>query len=256
MTSVASGYALAALVATAALAPAAAAQESTLPFAVGERLEYVGRVRGLTGRGSMWVNGPVLVRGISTYELHFDFTARVGPLSVTQRTVSWLDPERMAVMRFAKYERHLLARHQEDVELFPTERRWRTKDGESGESPTDAPLDELSFIYFIRTLPLGSDSTLSFSRHFDAQRSPTTVRVLGHEQIATATGSVGTTVVEMRVRDPEHYRGEGTIRFSISEDRCRIPMRIESTIPDAGTVVLTLANSSVDSLCPSRLARR
>jgi hypothetical protein len=216
----------------------------------------VGRVRGLTGRGSMWVNGPVLVRGISTYELHFDFTARVGPLSVTQRTVSWLDPERMAVMRFAKYERHLLARHQEDVELFPTERRWRTKDGESGESPTDAPLDELSFIYFIRTLPLGSDSTLSFSRHFDAQRSPTTVRVLGHEQIATATGSVGTTVVEMRVRDPEHYRGEGTIRFSISEDRCRIPMRIESTIPDAGTVVLTLANSSVDSLCPSRLARR
>jgi len=134
MTSVASGYALAALVATAALAPAAAAQESTLPFAVGERLEYVGRVRGLTGRGSMWVNGPVLVRGISTYELHFDFTARVGPLSVTQRTVSWLDPERMAVMRFAKYERHLLARHQEDVELFPTERRWRTKDGESGES--------------------------------------------------------------------------------------------------------------------------
>jgi len=198
----------------------------------------------------------VLVRGISTYELHFDFTARVGPMSVTQRTVSWLDPERMAVMRFAKYERHLLARHQEDVELFPSERRWRTKDGESGESPTDAPLDELSFIYFIRTLPLISDSTLSFSRHFDAQRSPTTVRVLGHEQIATATGSVGATVVEMRVRDPEHYRGEGTIRFSISEDRCRIPMRIESTIPDAGTVVLTLASSGGDTLCPARLARR
>jgi len=256
MTSVARGYALAALVATAAVAPVTAAQESPLPFAIGERLEYVGRVRGISGRGSMWVDGPVLVRGISTYELHFDFTARVGPMSVTQRTVSWLDPERMAVMRFAKYERHLLARHQEDVELFPSERRWLAKDGESGESPTDAPLDELSFIYFIRTLPLISDSTLSFSRHFDAQRSPTTVRVVGHEQITTAAGSVGTTVVEMRVRDPEHYRGEGTIRFSISEDRCRIPMRIESTIPDAGTVVLTLASSGGDSLCPGRLARR
>jgi len=256
MTSVASGYAFAALVATSALAPVTAAQQSPLPFAVGERLEYVGKVRGISGRGSMWVDGPVLVRGISTYELHFDFTARVGPLSVTQRTVSWLDPERMAVMRFAKRERRLLARHEEDIELFPSERRWRAKNGESGESPTDAPLDELSFIYFIRTLPLGVDSTFSFSRHFDAQRSPTTVRVLGHEEIATAAGSFGTTVVEMRVRDPEHYRGEGTIRFSISDDRCRIPVRIESTIPDAGTVVLTLASSGGDSICPARLARR
>jgi hypothetical protein len=256
MTSVASGYALVALVATAALAPVTAAQPSPLPFAVGERLEYVGRVKGIAGRGTMWVDGPVLVRGISTYELHFDFTARVGPMSVTQRTVSWLDPERMAVMRFTKHERRILARRDEDVELFPSERRWRAKGGESGESPTDAPLDELSFIYFIRTLPLESDSMLSFSRHFDAQRSPTTIRVLGHEQIATASGSIGTTVVEMRVRDPEHYRGEGTIRFSISDDRCRIPVRIESTIPDAGTVVLTLANPGGDSLCTSHLARR
>jgi len=256
MTSVASGYALAALVATAALAPVAAAQQSPLPFAVGERLEYVGKVRGISGRGSMWVDGPVLVRGISTYELHFDFSARVGPLSVVQRTVSWLDPERMAVMRFAKHERRLLARHEEDVELFPSERRWRAKDGESGESPTNAPLDELSFIYFIRTLHLGADSTFSFSRHFDAQRSPTTVRVLGHEEITTSAGTVPTTVVEMRVRDPEHYRGEGTIRFSISDDPCRIPMRIESTIPDAGTVVLTLTSSGGDSLCHARLAGR
>ncbi|HEX7981330.1 MAG TPA: DUF3108 domain-containing protein [Gemmatimonadaceae bacterium] len=256
MTSVASGFALVALVATTAFAPVATAQESPLPFAVGERLEYVGKVRGISGKGSMWIDGPVLVRGVSTYELHFDFTARVGPMSVTQRTVSWLDPERMAVMRFAKHERRLLARHEEDVELFPTERRWRAKDGESGESPTDAPLDELSFIYFIRTLPLGADSTFSFSRHFDAQRSPTTVRVLGHELITTFAGPVPTTVVEMRVRDPEHYRGEGTIRFSISDDPCRIPLRIESTIPDAGTVVLTLASSGGDSLCSSRLARR
>jgi hypothetical protein len=256
MTSVASGLAFVALAAASAVAPAAVAQQSPLPFAVGERLEYVGRVRGISGRGTMWVDGPVVVRGVSTYELHFDFTARVGPMSVTQRTVSWLDPERMAVMRFTKHERRILARRDEDVELYPSERRWRAKDGQSGESPTDAPLDELSFIYFIRTLPLGSDSTLSFSRHFDARRSPTTIRVLGHEELTTAAGTTNTTVVEMRVRDPEHYRGEGTIRFSISDDRCRIPVRIESTIPDAGTVVLTLANADGDSLCASRLARR
>jgi hypothetical protein len=246
-----------ALAALAALVDQVSAQASTaLPFRVGERLVYEGRVRGITGRGTMWIDGPVDVRGVSTYELHFDFAARVGPLTVSQKSTSWLDPERMAAMRFQKRERHLLARREESVELFPDERLWRAKDGETGASPTTAPLDELSFIYFIRTLPFSSDSTLRFARHFDPDRSPTLVRVLGREQVDTPAGSFGTMVVEMRVRDPQHYKGEGRIRFSISDDRCRLPVRIESTIPDAGTVVLTLADAGADTLCSARLARR
>ena len=229
---------------------------STLPFAVGERLVYDGRVRGIGGRGTMSIAGPVDVRGVPAYEIHFDFVARVGPLSVSQHSTSWLDPERMAALRFEKKERHLLVRRQESIELFPNERRWRASNGDAGASPTNAPLDELSFIYFIRTLPLTSDSTLRFDRHFDAQRSPTIVRLLGREQVSTPAGSFNTVVVEMRVRDPEHYKGEGTIRFSISDDRCRLPVRIESNIPDAGNVVLTLADAGSDTLCSARLARR
>jgi len=241
----------------AALPAAIRAQSAgTLPFAIGERLTYEGRVRGIGGKGTMWIEGPVDVRGVPTYELHFDFSARVGLMTVSQRSTSWLDPERMAALRFTKKERRLLARHDESVELFPDERRWSASDGASGASPSGAPLDELSFIYFVRTLPLSVDSTLRFARHFDAERSPTIVRVLGREQVRTAAGVFGTVVVEMRVRDPEHYRGEGRIRFSISDDRCRIPVRIESNIPDAGTVVLTLADAGGDTACPARLARR
>jgi len=227
-----------------------------LPFAVGERLVYDGRVRGIGGRGTMWIQGPVDVRGVPTFELHFDFSARVGPFTVSQKSTSWLDPERMATMRFEKRERHLLVHRDESVEMFPDERRWRSRDGESGASPTDAPLDELSFIYFVRTLSFASDSTQRFARHFDLNRSPTLIRILGREQVSTPAGSFGTVVVEMRVRDPEHYKGEGTIRFSISDDRCRLPVRIESNIPDAGNVVLTLADAGADTLCASRLARR
>jgi hypothetical protein len=82
------------------------------------------------------------------------------------------------------------------------------------------------------------------------------VRVLGRERVSTPAGSFNTVVVEMRVRDPQHYKGEGTIRFSISEDGCRLPVRIESNIPDAGNVVLTLADAGRDTLCAGRLARR
>jgi hypothetical protein len=229
---------------------------TTLPFAVGERLVYEGRVRGIGGRGTMWIAGPVDVRGVPTYELHFDFFARVGPLSVSQKSTSWLDPERMAALRFEKREKHLLTRREESVELFPDERRWRARNGDTGASPTDAPLDELSFIYFVRTLSLTSDSTLRFARHFDSDRSPTVIRLIGREQVSTPAGSFNTVVVEMRVRDPQHYKGEGTIRFSISDDRCRLPVRIESNVPDAGNVVLTLADAGSDTLCSARLARR
>jgi hypothetical protein len=246
-----------AVVALATFGSKAPAQSpSALPFAVGERLVYDGRVRGIGGRGTMWIAGPVEVRGVSTYELHFDFSARVGPLTVSQKSISWLDPERMAAMRFEKRERHLLARREESVELFPAERRWQARNGDAGESPTSAPLDELSFIYFVRTLSLSSDSTMRFDRHFDAERSPTLIRLLGREQVSTPAGSFNTLVVEMRVRDPEHYKGEGTIRFSLSDDRCHVPVRIESNIPDAGTVVLTLADAGSDTVCSARLARR
>ena len=246
-----------AVIALATLGSKAPAQSaSALPFAVGERLVYDGRVRGIGGRGTMWIAGPVEVRGVPTYELHFDFSARVGPLTVSQKSISWLDPERMAALRFEKRERHLLARREESVELFPAERRWQARNGDAGESPTSAPLDELSFIYFVRTLSLSSDSTLRFDRHFDAERSPTLIRLLGREQVSTPAGSFNTVVVEMRVRDPEHYKGEGTIRFSLSDDRCHVPVRIESNIPDAGTVVLTLADAGSDTVCSARLARR
>ena len=204
----------------------------------------------------MWIAGPVDVRGVSTYELHFDFSARVGPFTVSQKSTSWLDPERMAAMRFEKRERHLLTRRDESVDLFPEERRWRTSAGETGSSPTSAPLDELSFIYFVRTLSLTAETTLRLDRHFDLDRSPTIVRVLEREQVSTPAGTFNTVVVEMRVRDPQHYKGEGTIRFSISEDGCRLPVRIESNIPDAGNVVLTLADAGSATLCASRLAHR
>ena len=42
--------------------------------------------------------------------------------------------------------------------LFPAEHRWQAADGASGASLDLAPLDELSFIYFIRTLAYTTDS--------------------------------------------------------------------------------------------------
>ena len=213
-----------------------------LPFGVGERMTYTARVAkvGRVGTATMRVDGPVDVRGTATYVLAFDFSARVGPVKAVDRTQSWLDPVRLAALRFHKHERHPLARHDERVELYPAERRWDGADGTGGYSPTDAPLDELSFMYVIRTLALPADTTYHFTRHFDAARSPTSLRVVRREQVTTDAGTFATVLVELRVKDPRRYKGTGVIRINLADDATRVPVRIESAMPVIGTAVLTL----------------
>jgi hypothetical protein len=222
--------------------PGSAQEAGGLPFTLGERFTYGVKVAkmGATGHGAMWIAGPEVVRGTETYVLHFDSQAGLGPFRASDKTTSWLDPQRMAAMRFSKVEHHLFGSHTDEVEIYPTQRRWSAADSTSGESPTDSPLDELSFIYFIRTLPLADDSVYVVERHYDAQRNPTTICVVAHEEIATKAGKFSTLKVEMRVKDPRHYQGEGTIVFNFTDDARRIPVRIESTVPVYGKTVLTL----------------
>jgi hypothetical protein len=231
--------ALASLPVLCAQAPAPAA---ALPFGAGERLEYRARVArvGEIGRAAMWVEGPFELRGAEALRLRFDVDTRVGPVRVRDRTESWLDPARMAALRYHKHERHPLARRDERVELYPEERRWERADGVHGASETDRPLDELSFLYFVRTLPLDDDAEVRLARHFDPERNPAVLRVVGRETLATPAGEFRTLVVEMRVRDERRYRGEGVLRLHLSDDARRLPVRIESVVPVAGRAVLTL----------------
>lgn len=225
--------------------PGLGAQEGApLPFAVGEELRYqlsAGRL-GRVGRGTMSVDGHEDVRGHRALLLRFDVRGRVGPLKVETRTSSWVTPTPFASLRFTKSERQFLHGHDVRVEIYPSHKRWLSEleAGDGGVTPTDAPLDELSFIYFLRTLPLEDGAHYSLSRHFQAERNPVEVAVLGRETIMTPAGQFATVLVEMRVKDPRHYQKEGVLRLNLTDDAARIPVRIETSMPVVGTTVLTL----------------
>ena len=238
------------IIALAAIGVCASGQASTdtpaLPFAVGEKLTYEVRVANgsKVGTATMWIEGPVDVRGVSTYLLRFDSRIRIAFLNAVSRSSSWFDPLRGSSLRFFKHEQNPLAHHDESVDLFPDLKEWKSAQGEVGQSPSDTPLDELSFMYFIRTLPMIPGSTYSFDRHFDLTRNPITVSVIRREVIPTPMGELRVILVEMRVRDPRHYKGEGVIRIHLSDDECRLPARIESTMPVVGTATLTIASQN------------
>jgi hypothetical protein len=228
--------------------PASAAwgqQPAELPFAPGERMTYGGKVHvGVSGSGTISVDAPVELRGVATWVLRSDMQGRLGPIKAWERHASWLDPVRMTALRYTSSERHLFKRHDDAVNIVPEERRWASDGGLTGTLATDHPLDELSFLFFLRTLPLPNDSVLSLSRHFDVARNPTTIRVLGREEIDVGAGRFRAVAVEMRVRDARRYQGEGTIRIHLSDDRCRLLLRLESRVPDAGAATLTLRSYS------------
>jgi uncharacterized protein DUF3108 len=221
-------------------------EAAILPFSVGERLTYEVTVSkgSKVGTATMWVEGPVDVRGVSTYVLRFDSKIRIAFLTAISRSSSWFDPLRGSSLRFLKHERNPLTHDDESVDFFPDQKQWRSAKGDTGQSPSSTPLDELSFIYFIRTLPLTPGATYHFDRHFDTARNPIAVSVIRREVIPTPMGELKVILVEMRVRDPRHYKGEGVIRIHITDDDCRLPARIESTMPVVGTAVLTISSQN------------
>ncbi len=227
----------------------ASAGDISLPFSLGEKITYDIRLANgaRVGTATMWIEGPADVRGTSTYLLHFDSRIRYLLVPAVSRSSSWFDPLRGRSLRFFKHERNPLSHHDESVDLFPDQKRWKSAEGDTGQSLSSAPLDELSFLYFIRTLPMVPGASYSFDRHFDALRTPTTVKVIRREVIPTPMGELHVFLVEMRVHDPQHYDGEGVIRIHLTDDDCRLPARIESTMPVIGTAILSI--SSENSRC-------
>lgn len=220
--------------------PAAAAE--VLPFAPGETLEYrvqLGSIGG--GKATMRIAEPERVRGITAWPLISDLRAKVVIAIVKERARSWLDPRRMASLRYEKRESSPLSSFAEQAEIFPDEHRWSDGEGGGGRTLSDAPVDELSMIYLIRTLPLKTGDVYSFQRHFDPGRNPAVVRVLGRERVSVPAGTFEAVVVEMEVTDPRRFSERGTIRFHLSDDSHRLPVRIESSMPVVGRSVLSLA---------------
>jgi hypothetical protein len=212
------------------------------PFPIGEALDYRVHVSmgGNVGTGQMRVEGPVVDRGVVTWKLSFDMNAGRGPIRATDRTTSWLDPVRFVTTRFEKTERHPLSRSEEKVEIDVEAGTWSDGQNHDLMLGSTAPLDELSFLYFLRTLPLDREATFEFSRHFDPERNPTTVHIRGEELIETPAGIFRTRVVEMHVKDPKRYKGVGVIRLSLDVADCHVPVKIESRMPILGATTLTL----------------
>lgn len=225
----------------------ALADDSNRPFAAGESLEYRATV-GSWGKGTgvLRVKADAPVRGEPAVLLEMDVDARIGPMRVHHVSRSWLSTRRMAALRYEVDERTPVGGIRDRVEIHPPQPgadesgcRWEGRKS-AGDCDTDEPLDELSYIYLLRTLRLESGLRSELTRHFDPRRNPAVMQVRGRTRTEVPAGSFDTVVVELEVIDPARLGGSGSMRLHLTDDERRLPVRIESKVPFFGQLVLEL----------------
>ena len=106
--------------------------------------------------------------------------------------------------------------------------RWERIDFDRGGDLGSAlPLDEIAFIYFIRTLPLEVGKTYTLNRYFKEEGNPVKVTVLRRDQRETEGVGYNTIVVSPEI----HF----------TDDERRIPVYVKSDIPNfPGSLTLHL----------------
>lgn len=206
----------------------------------GEELHYQVKSSRLgdLGQATFRVSSPESFGGHSAFLLSFDFSAKVALFKVTDSTRSWLCAESLSTLRYTKRERSPISRRDEDVSIDGALGQWADGKARAPLAATD-PLDELSFIYLVRSLALDIGESIEVRRHFDVRRNPVRIEAVAKDVVA------GTNVVVyvMRVPDPRQKNGMSTLRFFLSDDAARLPLRIESTMPMAGTITMSLSSA-------------
>jgi hypothetical protein len=217
-----------------------------VPFQPGERLTYKVKLGVFTvGEGHMTVHGVEDVRGSPSYHVSMDLdgSAMFGTVKVRDRFHSWIDVRTLASRRFVRDIHEVKYKSYRAFEIYPEERRWERSDeydDQDGETLSDLPLDEIAFMYFIRTIPLEVGETYTFDRYFKEDGNPVVVKVLRREEKEVDAGRFNTIVVQPIIKTSGLFSegGKAELYFTDDEERRLIYMRSE--IPIVGSITLHL----------------
>jgi hypothetical protein len=212
----------------------ATARVAAVPFGVGERMTYSVRlgIVGKVGNGSMEVEGVDTIRGRQVYAMRFRLQGGVIAAKVDDDFRSWVDTHLLYSHRFKQDQKEVRYERHRTIDFFPRERMWRTIDGkDSGTMPTDAPLDDVSFIYYLRTIPLEVGKTYTFNRYFKEDGNPVIVRVLRRQKVETANaGTFNTIVVQPIIKTKGLFSEGGQAELYFSDDSRRILVQLKSKV--------------------------
>ncbi len=221
----------------------AAPAPARIPFGVGERATYRVKLGGLgVGQGSIEVLGRETIRGQQTLHTRMTLRGRALVVGVNDVFESWIDTDGLFSRRFHQNQREARFRRNRTYEFYPEQRTWRRENGETGTLPTDKPLDDLSFLFYARTLPLVVGQTYTVRQYFKADGNPVTFQVLRKETVEVPAGRFRTIVVRPVIQTDGLFGEDGRAEVYFSDDDRRILVLIRSRVSVIGSLSLHLTS--------------
>jgi hypothetical protein len=195
---------------------------------VGERSLYevkFGKLR--VGEAAMEVLDGEAVRGRNTWHTSFRIRGGVPFYRVNDLLESWIDQQDFVTLRFHETIHEGGRERKRAFEIYP-DRRVFQEDDQPEETSISNPLDEGSFLYFVRTIPLEVGQTYTFDRYFRPDRNPVVVRVLAKETIRVPAGTYSTIVIQPVIKAKGIFSEKGEARIWLTDDDRRIMVQLKS----------------------------
>jgi len=202
----------------------------TVP-AIGERLVYDVRFSAIrVGSGFMEAVDYQSIRGIQA--LHVRFVVRGGTFfyKVDDMLESWIDTARFVSLRHRQDLSEGTKDRERNFEFFP-ERRTFSQDQQPEEPGLSDPLDDGSFLYFVRRVPLEVGRTYDFNRYFRPDRNPVRIIVLRKERIRVPAGEFNTIVIQPIIKTKGLFSEGGKAQVWLADDSTRAMIQMKSSLP-------------------------
>ncbi len=213
-----------------------------VPFGPGEIAEYQVKLGVFSvGSGLMQIVDVEPVRGHPSYYISWLIKGGIPLARVDDHFQSWVDVETISTRRSIQDIKEVRYRALRNYEIYPEDGFWeRTDTGDSEELKTDLPLDDISFIYFARTLPLEVGETYTLERYFRADRNPVILEVLRKETIEVPAGTFETIVIRPIIKAGGLFGEGGEAEVYFTDDDRRLLVRLSSKVPVLGSLSLHL----------------
>jgi hypothetical protein len=207
------------------------------PFAVGETLKYEARL-GLfpVGTATVSVSGMTRERGTEAFVFAASGQGRPLGLRVGAELTSWVGKRRFASLRFHRRLFQGTSVEESQFQIVPDSSRYRREGGsQDWAAPADA-LDELAFLYYLRTVPLAVGATYRIPRYFKSGYNPIAVRVVQRSS-AVLPGGATVPVLVLDISSRSLRMG-----VHLTDDARRLPVEMELPLP-FGRVTLVLTGT-------------
>jgi hypothetical protein len=187
---------LVALVAHIALAAPAPLAPAPYPFKVGETLQYTATLGYFPiGSASLSVARLAQERGAETFVLSMSGQGGPPGLGMSYEATSWVGTQEFTSRRFQRRVTQSGRVTEERFLIYPDSARYRQEGAaQAWVAPRD-PLDELAFLYFLRSAPLQVGRSYTWARYFRNNLNPVVVQVTGRESVPMPGGQAAPCLV-------------------------------------------------------------